>query len=64
MPPQTPNILLFIADGLRAQSLDPALQVVAPHIRKLAKRGVQIHNAYTPLPTCSPARASLDFRSK
>ena len=59
MTAQTPNILLFIADGLRAQSLDPDLQVVAPHIRNLAERGVEIHNAYTPLPTCSPARASL-----
>ena len=54
-----PNILLFIADGLRAQALAPDSEVVAPHVRALAVRGVQIANAYTPLPTCSPARASL-----
>lgn len=54
-----PNILLFIADGLRGQTLAPGAEVVAPHVRALAARGVQIVNAYTPLPTCSPARASL-----
>jgi arylsulfatase A-like enzyme len=59
MSTQAPNVLLFIADGLRAQALAPTSEVVAPHIRTLAQRGVQINNAYTPLPTCSPARASL-----
>lgn len=59
MANKAPNILLFIADGLRAQALTPNSPVVAPHARALAQRGVQINNAYTPLPTCSPARASL-----
>jgi len=54
-----PNILLFIADGLRGQALVPGAEAVAPHVRALAARGVQVANAYTPLPTCSPARASL-----
>ena len=54
-----PNIVLFIADGLRSQALEPDSQVVAPHVGALAARGVQVENAYTPLPTCSPARASL-----
>ena len=54
-----PNILLFIADGLRGQALAPDSEVIAPHVRALAKRGVQLANAHTPLPTCSPARASL-----
>ena len=59
MPHPGPNILLFIADGLRAQALTPESVVFAPHVRTLAQRGIQINNAYTPLPTCSPARASL-----
>ena len=46
MTAQTPNILLFIADGLRAQSLDPDLQVVAPHIRNLADRGFDFDELY------------------
>ena len=50
-----PNILLFIADGLRGQALVPGAEAVAPHVRALAARGVQVANAYTPLPTCSPA---------
>jgi len=54
-----PNILLFIADGLRGQTLAPDSQVVAPNVRALAAGGIQVDNAYTPLPTCSPARASL-----
>ena len=54
-----PNILLFIADGLRGQALEPDSQVVAPNVRALAAGGIQVDNAYTPLPTCSPARASL-----
>ena len=59
MTAPAPNILLFVADGLQGQALAPGSPVVAPHIRALARRGVQIGRAYTPLPTCSPARASL-----
>lgn len=59
MPTSPPNILLFVADGLQGQALAPGSPVIAPHIRALAQRGVQLGRAYTPLPTCSPARASL-----
>ena len=54
-----PNILLFVADGLQGAALREGSGVIAPNARALAARGVHVLNAYTPLPTCSPARASL-----
>jgi arylsulfatase A-like enzyme len=53
-----PNVLLFVADGLQGRCVrDDA--VVCPNMKRLAAGGVDVRGAYTPLPTCSPARASL-----
>ena len=53
-------MLLFIADGLQGAAVHPEnTTTVAPHSASVAAAGVQITRAYTPLPTCSPARASL-----
>jgi arylsulfatase A-like enzyme len=53
-----PNVLLFVADGLQARCIrDPS--VVCPNMERLIASGVDVRGAYTPLPTCSPARASL-----
>lgn len=54
-----PNILLFITDGQQAHTLLPGSDCITPTIDALIERGVHITGAYTPLPTCSPARASL-----
>ncbi|HAA74952.1 TPA: hypothetical protein DCE37_07535 [Candidatus Latescibacteria bacterium] len=54
-----PNILTFIADGMQARVLDPGQECKTPTIDGLISRGVRVTRAHTPLPTCSPARASL-----
>jgi arylsulfatase A-like enzyme len=56
---QRPNILLFIADGMQARVLSPGHDCQTPTIDALMQRGMHIVGAHTPLPTCSPARASL-----
>ena len=55
----TPNILLVIADGMQAETVDPRHACLTPGLDALAKRGVRFRNAHTTCPTCSPARASL-----
>lgn len=56
-----PNILLLMADQLAA----PALPVYghrvvrAPHISKLAERGVVFDSAYCNFPICAPSRFSM-----
>jgi arylsulfatase A-like enzyme len=57
--PSRPNILLFITDGQQARTLSPDSDCLTPTIDGLIARGVHLTGAHTPLPTCSPARASL-----
>jgi arylsulfatase A-like enzyme len=56
-----PNVLVVLADQWRAEALgcmgDP--NVHTPAIDALAGNGVCFERAYTPLPACSPARASI-----
>ena len=54
-----PNLLIVIADGMQAASVDPDHACITPTLESLAERGVRFRNAYTTCPTCSPARASL-----
>ena len=56
---QRPNILLFVADGMQARTISENHDCKTPTIDGLIERGVRITGAHTPLPTCSPARASL-----
>ena len=56
---QRPNILLVLADGVQRAPLDRDHPCFTPTFDRLAREGVQCTNAYTPSPTCSPARASL-----
>ena len=53
-----PNILLFIADGLRGQALVPGAEAVAPHVRALAARGVHLC-----LPVVVDKDSALEFRA-
>ena len=55
----SPNILIFLADGMQAATVDPAHPCLTPHLDALARRGVRFRRAHTTCPTCSPARASL-----
>jgi arylsulfatase A-like enzyme len=56
-----PNILLINVDQLRYDSLgctgNPVVKT--PHIDALAAAGISFSAAYTPLPSCCPARQSL-----
>ncbi len=59
MPP--PNVLLVHVDQHRADCLGaaghPLLQT--PALDRLAREGVRFSHAFTPIPVCTPARASL-----
>lgn len=54
-----PNILLIIADGMQAETVDPGHACLTPNLDRLSRTGVRFRNAHTTCPTCSPARASL-----
>ncbi len=54
-----PNILMFLPDGMQAQVFRPDHDCKTPNFDRLADRGIRFSRAHTPLPTCSPARASL-----
>lgn len=54
-----PNVLLFLTDGMQADTVDSGHPCLTPNFDALAARGVQFTNAHTTCPTCSPARASL-----
>lgn len=53
--PSRPNIVVVMADDMRADDL-----VFAPQVRRLvARRGITFRNAFSPYPLCCPARASF-----
>ena len=55
------NIVVFFSDD-HAQWALPSYgnrEIVAPALDYLAETGVQMNNAFTPCPVCSPARASF-----
>ena len=65
-----PNILLFLPDQHRGDWLEypqdildrlgqSDLKIETPNIKRLMERGTTFINAYTPCPTCAPARACL-----
>lgn len=56
---ERPNILLFIADGMQAGTVEPGSPCQTPNMDRLAMTGRRFSRAYCPSPTCSPSRASL-----
>ncbi len=56
-----PNVLLLMADQLRADCLGAAGNHVirTPNLDRLAREGARFRNAYSCAPTCTPARAAL-----
>lgn len=58
---QHPNIVVFIPDELRADTVGAFGNelIHTPHIDALAERGARFTNAYVQHPVCSPSRASF-----
>jgi arylsulfatase len=56
-----PNILLLMADQMRADCLgsDGNRAARTPHLDALARDGARFQRAYSSTPTCTPARAAL-----
>lgn len=46
-------------DGLQAEALEPASACLIPTFEAFRANGLAFNRAYTPTPTCSPARAGL-----
>ncbi|MBI9016082.1 MAG: sulfatase [Phycisphaerae bacterium] len=62
-PAKKPNIIFIFADQWRAQACgyagDPNLAGKTPHLDKLAGESVNLSNAVSTCPVCTPYRASL-----
>jgi arylsulfatase A-like enzyme len=59
-----PNVVLLLTDDLGWQDLkcydiDEPSPYETPNIDKLAKKGVQFWQAYSPAPTCAPSRCAI-----
>jgi choline-sulfatase len=56
-----PNLLLILADQLRAASLPlyGERQIATPHLDRLASEGVVCDNMIASCPVCTPSRSML-----
>lgn len=54
-----PNILIFMTDHQRADTVLPEHPCLTPHVEKLAREGVTFTQTYCPSPHCCPARATF-----
>lgn len=59
--PQTPNIILVLADDLGWKELGSYGQtkIRTPHLDQMAKEGMRFTQFYTGAPVCAPARCNL-----
>nr|WP_168564565.1 sulfatase [Crateriforma spongiae] len=63
-PTPRPNVVLILVDDLGWQDvgcydIDDPCPYETPNIDRLADRGVQFWQAYSPAPTCAPSRAAI-----
>ena len=57
-----PNVILIVVDQMRADALSLNRNddlVVTPTLDMMASMGYNFENAYSPVPSCVPARAAL-----
>ncbi len=55
----TPNVLIYMTDQQRGDSVYPYNKAITPNIDKFAKKAVVFAEAHTVAPHCCPSRASL-----
>lgn len=66
-----PNFIIFYTDDqgwtdtsvrmMNARRDSRSYFYQTPHLERLAKRGMKFSNAYSPAPTCTPSRISIQF---
>ena len=54
-----PNILIFMTDQQRADTVFPYNKAITPNVDKLARNGVVFNQAFCPAPHCCPSRATF-----
>lgn len=54
-----PNILIFMTDHQRADTVLPEKPVIMNNVKKLAEEGLIFENTYCPMAHCCPARATF-----
>jgi arylsulfatase A-like enzyme len=54
-----PNVLIFMTDHQRADTVLPEHPAVTPNLDRFAQEGVTFTNAYCPSPHCCPSRATF-----
>lgn len=54
-----PNILVFMTDHQRADSVTPGSRVIKPNLDRFAAQGLRFAEAYCPSPHCCPSRATF-----
>ncbi len=54
-----PNILIFMTDQQRADTVYPVSRAITPNLDKIASQGLAFSNAFTVSPHCCPSRASF-----
>ena len=54
-----PNILIFMTDHQRADTVLPEHPAVTPHLDRLARKGITFTNTFCPSPHCCPSRATF-----
>ncbi|HPN83855.1 MAG TPA: sulfatase-like hydrolase/transferase [Victivallales bacterium] len=54
-----PNILIFMSDQQRGDSVLPGSKAIMPNIEKFRKESVTFTNAFCPSPHCCPSRATF-----
>ena len=53
-----PNILIFMTDHQRADTVLPEHPALTPNLARFARQGVTFTDTFCPSPHCCPARAS------
>jgi len=54
-----PNILIFMTDHQRGDTVLPEHPALTPNVQRLARGGLTMANAFCPTPHCCPARATF-----